>query len=278
MPLLLRAIDPKTELELLREAFSWRTSPKRNTRINRMPFEQFSADYSNQVVMGLFNGTQETSTRETVVVQSTHENSQNNVQQGRMRQPRLQQEQEILPVMPCCVHEGVAKDSQENERRTVPEIPRSEYGHQSASSRGSNYSALREVRRYDEHRETPRRLQQGVGNQMALSSMSPSPPPSGLIAVYMFIETSPKVFEAHFTSRKDADASEVFAGAKTMVDWFHSQGAVITASIVERNRPLRAFVESLGFILENTACQEPKVKSKLRSVKYASQGKIPPSD
>jgi hypothetical protein len=145
----LRALNPATEQELFCEAFNWRTSPKKHTRVDRMPFEQFSADYSNQVVMGLFNGE--------------------------------------------------------------------------------------------------------------------------LCAVYMFIEVAPKEFEAHFSSRKDASHADVFAGAKTMVDWFHSQGAVITASIVERNRPLRAFVESLGFVLEKTACQEVKVKGKVESVKYLSR-------
>lgn len=150
----LRALNPQTEIDLFREAYAWRTSPKRNTRINRMSFEEFAADYNNKVVMGLFGD-------------------------------RLE-------------------------------------------------------------------------------------------AVYVFIEVRPQTFEAHFTSRKDASHVDVFAGARTLVDWFHSQGAVINAQIVERNKPLRAFVEALGFTVQNISCQEVKVGSKLTLVKYVSQGKIPP--
>lgn len=123
--LTLRALDPVSDLALFKESYNWRQSPKRNTRVNRMSFEDFAADDLHRVVMGLFN--------------------------------------------------------------------------------------------------------------------------SHLCAVYMFIEVEPKRFEAHFSSRKDADVSEVFAGGKTMLNWFHSQGAIVTAEIVEKNRPLRAFVEALGF-------------------------------
>lgn len=96
-----------------------------------------------------------------------------------------------------------------------------------------------------------------------------------LIAVYLFIETAPQVFEAHYTSRKDADHGAVFAGARTMVDYFHEQDGVVTAEIVERNRPLRAFVEALGFTLENSACQTVNVGSKLTTVKYISNNGLP---
>lgn len=144
----LRALDPTTELKLFQEAFSWRPRTKRHLQLNRMSFEDFSADVPNQVVIGMF-------------------------------------------------HEQ-------------------------------------------------------------------------LVAVYMFIETFPHIYEAHFTSRKDASHADVFAGARTMVDWFHSQGAVVTAEIVERNRPLRAFVEALGFVLENSPCQEVNVGCKVATVKYIS--------
>lgn len=94
-----------------------------------------------------------------------------------------------------------------------------------------------------------------------------------LCAVYVFIEVGPKIMEAHFTSRKDVDVAEVFAGAKTMVDWFHSQGAVITAQIVERNRPLRAFVEALGFKnvgCEQKSCAEANKGRTIKMIKYVS--------
>lgn len=147
--MILRALDPATELPLFDEAYHWRDRPKKHTRINRMSFEEFARDYPNKVVMGLFN--------------------------------------------------------------------------------------------------------------------------ESLQAVYVFIETAPHVFEGHFTSRRDADVAQVFAGAKTMVDWFHSQGAVVTAEIVERNRPLRAFVEALGFTLENSPCQIVNVGCKVATVKYISR-------
>ena len=92
-----------------------------------------------------------------------------------------------------------------------------------------------------------------------------------LCAVYMFIETAPKVFEAHFTARRGTDPAIVLAGARTMVDWFHSQGAVVTAEIVARNGPVRTFAETLGFTLQDCACQDVESGSKLTTVKYLSR-------
>lgn len=73
-----------------------------------------------------------------------------------------------------------------------------------------------------------------------------------LCAVYMFIEVKPHTFEAHFSSRKDTPTAQVFAGGKTMLNWFQERGAVVTAQVVVRNRPLRAFIEALGFKLVGT--------------------------
>ena len=143
--LVLRALDPAADIELFRESFSWRTSPKKHVRVNRMPFEEFSANYSNQVVMGLWNGQ--------------------------------------------------------------------------------------------------------------------------LCAVYLFREIAPKVFESHFTSRKNAKVEDVFAGGKTMLNWFHSQGAEVQATVVERNRPLRAFVEALGFVAQGMETIEG-----FNVVRYISRG------
>lgn len=80
-----------------------------------------------------------------------------------------------------------------------------------------------------------------------------------LCAVYMFIETSPKCFEAHFSSHKATPTEQVFAGGKTMLNWFQERGAVVTAQVVERNRPLRAFVEALGF--KNVGTEEKSCKT-----------------
>lgn len=49
--LYLRALDPKTEGDLFREAFDWRKSPRRD----RVAFEVFAADNPRQIVMGLFD-------------------------------------------------------------------------------------------------------------------------------------------------------------------------------------------------------------------------------
>lgn len=49
--MILRAINPQTEQDLLLTAYHWRSKPRKN----RMPYEQFAADYPNQVVMGLFD-------------------------------------------------------------------------------------------------------------------------------------------------------------------------------------------------------------------------------
>jgi hypothetical protein len=140
--LTLRALNPQTELDLFRESYGWRPNPKKHLQLNRMSFEEFSADSPNRVVIGLFNGK--------------------------------------------------------------------------------------------------------------------------LCAVYMFIEVRPKVFEAHFSSRKDTPVEQVFAGGKTMLNWFHFQGAIVTAEIVERNRPLRVFVEALGF-------READRDAELNLIKYVSR-------
>ena len=49
--LLLRCLNPATEIDLFREAYEWRTRGR-----DRMPFESFAADDPSQIVMGLFNG------------------------------------------------------------------------------------------------------------------------------------------------------------------------------------------------------------------------------
>lgn len=48
--LVLRALNPATEIDLFREAYEWRKSPRRD----RVAFEVFAADDPRQIVMGLF--------------------------------------------------------------------------------------------------------------------------------------------------------------------------------------------------------------------------------
>ncbi len=95
-------------------------------------------------------------------------------------------------------------------------------------------------------------LQVGRMSFETFSSPSPSQVVLGLFnpelrAVYFFSEESPNVFEAHFTAKRGTDKGVVFAGAKTALDWFLGHGATVTASILEQNRPVRLFVEAMGF-------------------------------
>lgn len=55
-PLTIRALDPSTDLELFREAYSWRAKGKKHLQPHPMDFGEFAAVDPRQVVMGLFNG------------------------------------------------------------------------------------------------------------------------------------------------------------------------------------------------------------------------------
>lgn len=52
----LRLLDPATDLDLFRRAYSWRLTPKRHTQPTRMSFETFTDTDPTQTVVGLFNG------------------------------------------------------------------------------------------------------------------------------------------------------------------------------------------------------------------------------
>lgn len=54
--LTLRALDPKTELDLFRESYNWRPKKVSPLRPDRMSFESFATADPSQVVMGLFDG------------------------------------------------------------------------------------------------------------------------------------------------------------------------------------------------------------------------------
>lgn len=68
-----------------------------------------------------------------------------------------------------------------------------------------------------------------------------------LCAVFLFREFQPGWFETHFTTRRGAPKDYVLTAAQTLAEWFVSNGASLTANIVERNTPLRRFVEAIGF-------------------------------
>lgn len=69
-----------------------------------------------------------------------------------------------------------------------------------------------------------------------------------LLAVYFLHETEPKNFQAHFTSRRGVSRELLLTGAAEVAYQVLTNGAEeIHAWITPRNRPLRSFLESLGF-------------------------------
>lgn len=108
-----------------------------------------------------------------------------------------------------------------------------------------------------------------------------------LQAVYVFCEGERGHFDCHFTSSRNAPREWVIAGAQRMVDWFKEHGVIeLTAYIVARNRPLRAFVELLGFTqvkdVSESPCQSdtpcstiPPTATSRSFVKYVIRGEPP---
>ena len=71
------------------------------------------------------------------------------------------------------------------------------------------------------------------------------------LAVFFFHEFEPGKFESHFTSRRGTSRDTLLTAARQTIDHFLDNGATeLTAWIVARNRPLRAFVEQLGFVTQ----------------------------
>lgn len=68
-----------------------------------------------------------------------------------------------------------------------------------------------------------------------------------LCAVFLFREFRRGWFETHFTTRRDAPKDYILTAAHTLAEWFTGNGAGLTADIIERNTPLRRFVELIGF-------------------------------
>lgn len=111
------------------------------------------------------------------------------------------------------------------------------------------------------------------------------------LAVFFFHEFEAGKFEAHFTSKRGVSREDLLAAARQTMNYFLENGArELTAWIVERNRPLRAFVEDLGFTeqehrvipTELSTCAQEKgslnsVSVERNFVKYAKRA-LPPSD
>lgn len=112
------------------------------------------------------------------------------------------------------------------------------------------------------------------------------------LAVFFFHEYEQGCFEAHFTSRRGVDRGVLLTAAKlTMAKFLENGARELTAWIVERNRPLRSFVESIGFTEvarysaldpQNSACVKTDTSLDSQSdtpervyVKYAVKGEFP---
>lgn len=82
------------------------------------------------------------------------------------------------------------------------------------------------------------------------------------LAVYFLHETEPSKFQAHFTSKRGVPREVLLDGAKEVISQFLDNGATeLEAWVTERNKPLRSFLEDLGFTAEGTKLL-PKNKSK----------------
>lgn len=69
-----------------------------------------------------------------------------------------------------------------------------------------------------------------------------------LLAVYFLHETEPSIYQAHFTSRRDVPYQTLLEGARKVAEQVLTNGGTeIHAWITPRNKPLRQFLEALGF-------------------------------
>ncbi len=108
------------------------------------------------------------------------------------------------------------------------------------------------------------------------------------LAVFFFHEFEPGCFESHFTSKRGVSRDTLLMAARQTVTYFLENGArELTAWIVERNRPLRTFVEHLGFTEQERVSLFPctqddthlnSVSSERNFVKYAISRKPPSPD
>lgn len=52
----LRILDPVTDIKFFREAYNWRTRPKKHIQPDRASFQTFTSTDPRQIVIGVFNG------------------------------------------------------------------------------------------------------------------------------------------------------------------------------------------------------------------------------
>lgn len=69
-----------------------------------------------------------------------------------------------------------------------------------------------------------------------------------LQAVYFLHETEPGNFQCHFTSQRQVPRETLLTAARQVAEDFFTAGATeLHAWVTPRNRPLRSFLESIGF-------------------------------
>ena len=102
------------------------------------------------------------------------------------------------------------------------------------------------------------------------------------IAAFLLYEIEPKVYDCHFTSKRGTSREVLLEGGRMVRDAFFENGAKeLTARIVERNTPLKGYLEALGFTkLEFSACTQNdtplnSVVDERNFVKYAITRKPP---
>lgn len=101
------------------------------------------------------------------------------------------------------------------------------------------------------------------------------------IAAFLLYEIEPQVYDCHFTSKRGTNRKVLLEGGCMVRDAFFGNGAKeLTARIVERNAPLRHYLEALGFTrvipTQNSTCVQAdgslnSVSVERNFVKYAKR-------
>lgn len=103
-------------------------------------------------------------------------------------------------------------------------------------------------------------------------------------ALYFLREVEPRIFEAHFTSRPQTPREALLIGAAEVAYQILANGAEeIHAWVTPRNKPLRSFLESLGFTVScvslfpcanvlNSSTLPDEPRNQRQFVKYVLKG------
>lgn len=256
--LTLRLLDPATDLALYREAYNWRSQPKPHIQPDRMSFDTFASNNPRHLTIGLFNGEMQalyflrevepgvfeahfTSKPVVSVVHYCNEslsegNAEENLQLAGLRESDSQPKNPaILPASPCRTHAELAQGpSLDAGTTTKGHIP--QYCQCLPEAGQVDSAAVRDVWNQQESGEAPRGLQQATGNTMAMSSLPPR-----------------RTCNCRRVALQTFHESLLTGAAEVARQILANGGTEIHAWVTPRNRPLRSFLESLGF---TQVCQE----------------------